>query len=79
MKYTQSINFNEIYWFLFTGNDFINMEQEFQNVYLKKYVNQNYSQNLNVRQNNVDNIYLQIAADYIKPEDDFIQRIKRKK
>jgi hypothetical protein len=78
-EYTQSVNFNEIYWFLFTGNDFINMEQEFQNVYLKKYVNQNYSQNLNVRQNNVDNIYLQIAADYIKLEDDFIQRYKKKK
>ncbi len=81
-EYTQSVNFNEIYWFLFTGNDFVNMEQEFSNVYLKKYVDQNYSQNLNIRQNNVDKIYLQIKDrlyGYIKPDDDFVQRYKKKK
>ena len=58
------------------------MEQEFSNVYLKKYVDQNYSQNLNIRQNNVDKIYLQIKDrlyGYIKPGDDFVQRYKRKK
>tara|TARA_B100000886_G_scaffold321093_1_gene263056 strand:+ start:145 stop:1308 length:1164 start_codon:yes stop_codon:yes gene_type:complete len=82
-EYSYDINFSHVFWFLFTGNDFINLEQELKNTYLKKYIDQSYSQNLKIKQNKIDNFYLDMIGDrmynLVSPDDNFTKNYKQKK
>ncbi len=81
-EYAFDVNFNEVYWFLFTGNDFVNLVDETDNIYLNKYINQKYTQKLKINQNKINNFYSDLKVKsyhLVTPDDDFIKRYKKKK
>lgn len=63
-EYSKNLNFQKLYWFLFTGNDFINLSAELKNKNLNKYLDNNYSQNLIKKQKEIDEIYSEIRNQY---------------
>ncbi len=68
IEYSKNINFQKLYWFLFTGNDFVNLSDELKNKNLNKYLDINYSQNLIKKQKEIDKIYIEIKNRYFPGE-----------
>ena len=56
-EYLKSVKkFDYIFWFYHEGNDLANLDLEFNNDILKKYLSENFSQNLIFKQNEIDEL-----------------------
>ena len=57
-------NSKKILWFYYSGNDLVNLEVEYKNKLLNKYLdNPNFTQNLKHKQNEIDNLALNIIEE----------------